>query len=1019
MSDVQLYLIEVDKDKAEAVRIAQQSAQRLEKKELKLIDLITSLEEYINNRDDGNQRAKSVAYLAEVLSSLSPKALSFQEKRLLSDFILGRIEGDLEGIGASARALVALETLGKWDSETAQKVLKTFLDHTHPVRQFKLQTERYAIVQLVDLLLAKYRDAIHKMQEEDPEFMPVFISYFEGEKDPRNLMLVFSLLQVPMTEWDIQANAQDLFESVFNYFPITFKPPPDDPYGITAQDLKDRLRDCIASNSDFAPHAFPQLLDKLDSTSMNTKRDVLQAIQACVIGYEPRTINLYAVTLWDALKFEILNVQEEDLAVESLKALALIAAKMVECGENQLNAYIRPIIKECNEHLEDAPTKQSEAAGKILYAVAASSPPVADRITKGILPALFALFQGSESIVRRRGLLEVFNEITKAYSDLEESFPDLNTEALQAFSTDALDAMLRGFVNAPTAEVSFRLTSLDGLAQLAKLRKVLSDSDIHRVVDAITDVVLHEKIKGHGDIRSNAIKTLTEMAGTVPDAVRDRALPAFMVELPDVPADPSACDSVLEAFAELSSEQRIFDTVVLRLKNKLNAAKHQKAPEKYQRSLLLALLYTFKFGSPRQENGKIQSEYYTDFAEPLVADIRQGLGNVAPSILEITGRICNVVLRSQGAHFQATVYNKDLEWIPSAINASQGAQNQAFTSFVLYYYAALRPEVADAADIVSQLKMQAAVAVNPSAGRNGGSLRLIALLLNKFANPKVMQSTLEACSIEVSALLSNNATPQAINLAFAVVKALITQGKSGALSTRYLDLLLQLLANGSENAVAQQFATILAPDDILTRENHCFVSGLAKQKVFNQAVPHIIEAVRNTTISSTAPTSKSNYLIALSGILRWLPYSILEPSLSSLSPALLQTLDLTSRADDIAKAPTLAIFESALMHDPNVVQEHTASLVTRLLNCCASVQIPNGAKAGIAAANTAPVRAKALLCLALMPRQLKREAVVPYRRQVVKRLLPCLDDPKRAVRMEAVRCRTAWLGLDKGADDEE
>jgi DNA repair/transcription protein MET18/MMS19 len=84
-------------------------------------------------------------------------------------------------------------------------------------------------------------------------------------------MMIFSLLQVPMTEWDVKAYAQDLFDSVFNYFPIAFKPPPDDPYGITAQDLKDRLRDCIAANSDFAPYAFPGLLDKLDSSSMNTK----------------------------------------------------------------------------------------------------------------------------------------------------------------------------------------------------------------------------------------------------------------------------------------------------------------------------------------------------------------------------------------------------------------------------------------------------------------------------------------------------------------------------------------------------------------------------------------------------------------------------------------------------------------------------------------------------------------------------------------------------------------------------
>jgi DNA repair/transcription protein MET18/MMS19 len=135
---------------------------------------------------------------------------------------------------------------------------------------------------------ANQRKALRTSHDSTPDFMTRFISYFDGEKDPRNLMVVFSILRVPMTEWSIGADAQvctlgykiqirwlmssqELFDAVFNYFPITFRPPPDDPYGITAQDLKDRLRDCIASTADFAPYAFPALLDKLDSTSMNTK----------------------------------------------------------------------------------------------------------------------------------------------------------------------------------------------------------------------------------------------------------------------------------------------------------------------------------------------------------------------------------------------------------------------------------------------------------------------------------------------------------------------------------------------------------------------------------------------------------------------------------------------------------------------------------------------------------------------------------------------------------------------------
>lgn len=109
------------------------------------------------------------------------------------------------------------------------------------------------------------------VNNDDHDFLARFISYFEGEKDPRNLMIVFSILQVPMAEWELGPHAQEMFDSVFNYFPITFKPPPGDPYGITAQDLKDRLKDCISATSDFAPYAFPALLDKLDSSSMNTK----------------------------------------------------------------------------------------------------------------------------------------------------------------------------------------------------------------------------------------------------------------------------------------------------------------------------------------------------------------------------------------------------------------------------------------------------------------------------------------------------------------------------------------------------------------------------------------------------------------------------------------------------------------------------------------------------------------------------------------------------------------------------
>lgn len=701
----------------------------------------------------------------------------------------------------------------------------------------------------------------------------------------------------------------------------------------------------------------------------------------------------------------------------------MMAAKFAGV-EAVLNSYLRPIIKECNEHLEDAPTKQSEVAGRILHSLAASSPNVADKIAKGVFGPLLQLYKGSESFTKRRGLLEVYNQIIKAYIDLTLQRTDSNIDILQASSGDSLEAMLRALTSAPKAEVSFRLTALKGAAQLLAIPKILSETQSHQIVDAVTDIILHEQTEGHGDIRSEAIKSLTEMAGSAPNAVRDRAIPTFMVELPDMPTDESSYAVALEAFAQLSKEKQVFDTIALRLRNKRNAAIHQDAPKAYQHALLLAMLYAFTYGSPMPtEDGVIRSDYFADYVEPLIVAMSEN-GSAPPDeqTLEVSGRICNIVLRPQTPHFQSSVYNRNLEWLSAAQAPERTSQ---LTPFLLHYYAALRPEVVDPADIVALLQLQAKTLSTQTRPNSASPTpRFLSLLVNKFINPKTMEPTLQNANLEVASLLSSNTnnSPTATTTAFAVLKGLLLQGKASALTSTYLRLLLEQLPL-SDKSFGRRFAGLLAPDDLLTKENHCLVSGLYKQKTFNQLVPATAEAVK------TAPAEKkANYLIALSGILRWLPYAMLEGSLPTLVGALLQSLDLAEAVDQEVKAGTLVIFEGVLMHDPSLLSEHIGSLISRLLNCTARTTSPtptstsddttSSSASKAAQANIPPVRSKSLQCLALVPRQLRREVVMPFRRQVVKRLMGCLDDPKRTVRNEGVRCRMAWLGLDEGDDGE-
>jgi DNA repair/transcription protein MET18/MMS19 len=716
--------------------------------------------------------------------------------------------------------------------------------------------------------------------------------------------------------------------------------------------------------------------------------------------------------LWDALKFEVLAAQEDDLAVEALKSLGLIAASFSTGFEGPLNAYLRPIIKECNEHLEDAPTKQSQSAGRILHAVSSAAPVVADRIAKGVLPTLFELFKSSQSISKRRGLLEVFNDVVKAYIEATAAGDTLILEGLHSHSDDAFVALLRALTNAPKSEVSFRLVSLDGLVKLTAIRGLLPQADVERAVEAVTEIVLHEHLDGHGDIRVEAIDALTKMAYTIPHAVSDKAMPAFVAELPDVPQDDSSYVPVLEALAKLSSAKEAFDTIVLRLKNRHTAARQQGAPKAYQQALLMALLYAFTHGSPAIDDGVIRSSYFSDYAEPLLRQVKETpAAEWDAAELEVIGLICNTLLRSQISHFQSTSYNTTVQWLsPSAEHGAAHDTIHAIAPFSIHYYAAIRPEVVETSNILNLLKAQVSIVSSaPKLDQSHGVLlRHITLLINKFANPKAMQAVLSEVGLDVEALLSSESpSPQQISLSFAVVKALLIQGKTSALTSTYLQLLLRLLPNTSAPS-ARLFATLLAPDDILSKANHCAISGLYKQKAFAQLVAPIVEATRSSSTAGTAApaTQKQNYLLALSGILSHLPYSILEPALPSLVAPLLQTLDLR---DTPVKASSLLIFESLLMHSPSLVAEHAASLITRLLNCTAAP----------ANVNSADVRARALQCLALIPKQLKREAVVPFRRQIVKKLSAVLDDGKRRVRTEAVKCRTAWLGLEEAEDEDE
>lgn len=68
-----------------------------------------------------------------------------------------------------------------------------------------VQAIRHLVYQVFDSLLALHRDPLKAM---GPDFVNSFTKMVDGEKDPRNLMLLFSMDKVILLEFDIKPHIE-------------------------------------------------------------------------------------------------------------------------------------------------------------------------------------------------------------------------------------------------------------------------------------------------------------------------------------------------------------------------------------------------------------------------------------------------------------------------------------------------------------------------------------------------------------------------------------------------------------------------------------------------------------------------------------------------------------------------------------------------------------------------------------------------------------------------------------------
>lgn len=740
---------------------------------------------------------------------------------------------------------------------------------------------------------------------------------------------------------------------------------------------------------------------------------MLHALTTCVENYDATTVATHSVSLWEALKVEVNNAQETDLVDNSLLLIGLLARRTAHASQSSLTSYLKPILRECNAHFDDAPTKQSQLSGRILASLVRASNESADFVLTATLPVLLKLFDSAPSTIKQRGLVEVFNQILSATGNISGHDPDLDTASskhvppiLTQHAPDIFMRLLRIIDTAPTTEVSLRTEALKALCALALIPTVLSRHDIDRLLDSLNETAQSKATSGHDSVVDCATTALLTLAHEYDPAIIDRVVPALYAQLPDSPtADDLSYQMPLELMARLSVEPQVAETIFQRVKNKLFAAQRQPAPVMYMRALLSAILYIFTTGAPRRENGVISPEYYWQFIKPFMDDHWTAMGsdradNVSTDLL---ARICLTIISPQSSHVQNQIRGSLEE--ADAKHSLLDPTSQAMQSIIFstYLYAAFQRDTLETRMIEQRLASLIALALSSDAGiTTSYALRHITIIANKFLPTADVQTVLSRCGADSSALLGGDEAHSlaAVHVAFAVLKGLIPRSDMRAITNSYLAALSRLLSSETLGTdTARRFGTLLAPDMLLTKTNHCILNNLYRQRIYNQLL-----AILRSHLDDPKSGSQKTYIAALCSVLPLLPYSIISPSVESIATILLRALDINDSKLAGTSTGSLTVLESVLLFDSQMLSSHAGSLVSRLLATSTDTS------------NSSQCRLRALRCLKVLPTQFAREVNLPYRKSIITGLLPALDDRRREVRAEAVGCRMAWNDLD--AEDD-
>ncbi|TFK26217.1 ARM repeat-containing protein [Coprinopsis marcescibilis] len=989
-----------------------------------LLNVVKVSGEYLTS-DENQIRLKGVELLSLILERLPPATLNRPTTRTLVGFYCNKLE-DSETIIPALQGLETLVTLSNFGGPEASTVAEAIIRHVKT--KALTQSHRFKVYTIIDALIANHRDCLKSM---GLKFLDGYVSLVEGEKDPRNLLVVFAIDKVILIEFDISERVQTFYDLVFCYFPISFRPPPNNPGGITADDLRLALRQCVAATPSFGTLAIPHFLDNLVSGSRVAKRDTLETLTVALPIYGPAVARNFARTLWNSLKLEVFqpvdHPTEEQAVIVIQTLIKTIYSEGTETLDDEIQGLARNACEECLQILQEPEKSKAKVATRLLCSFMTTTPSVSRYTASQAIPHLTKLFVNPDEATSRAATLILLAEFIEAARD-SSSHVDTGGLLLAPYKDDILGVLTSGL-----KAHNLLLPALGGLKGLITTKNLLSDEELRFVVHSVNEVI-QDHPDQFEDTRDGVLELLASISDVAPSHIQELTLSLFFSALPD---DAPPRDSVeqrvqywknLSALEALCTHPQLFETLVIRLSTKLellcSPSHHPKDNEPsaaYAHAILktLANVLTVKVIKGHTDVPKyierLVSRLFNLFVYAALHSTEEThLIATDRRLLDVSAQIITLVVRTTSERRQEA-YLKSLFLAFTTGDVAPISEGHfkvpserllvldpktptvrrnlivLFTAAIIPMHKNVDLGISDL-NALSEEVLYYAVRVAENESQRTSATNFLAVLLNrkvlglsqflqtlqnKFWSDEVANAARPIASREV-----------AVSIWTWISKALLVQNHP--LAFQFSERLFEVFEDTNVNwSAAKAVGVIPKNDDVLTKQNHA-VKILYAQKYVNKVLPRTIAGAKD----SSNPEKQVAHLVALSSLIKSTPKATYASELPSLVPLLIRGLELP---DPQIRNNVIETFLAAAEGDSpekSLISEHASTLVSAMLRNCMASDMPSP-----------KVRISALKYLGRLPGIIKSEVLNRYKSQVLLDLGKVLDDPKRSVRKEAVDAR--------------